>query len=65
MKVTLHSAFDHNAFTTFACQRTYKLNDWLIAECPPRRFPPPWSVEEEETCFIAPNSAAASILADA
>jgi len=34
MKVTLHSAFDHNAFTTFACQRTYKLNDWLIAECP-------------------------------
>jgi hypothetical protein len=29
-----------------------------------RRFPPPWSVEEEETCFIA-HSAAAPILADA
>jgi hypothetical protein len=29
-----------------------------------RRFPPPWSIEEEETCFIA-HSAAAPILADA
>ena len=26
-----------------------------LAECPampPRRFPPPWSVDEQETCFI-------------
>src|SRR5215469_9972742 len=35
MKVTFHSAFDNSAFNMFARQRTYKLNDWLIAECPP------------------------------
>jgi hypothetical protein len=23
-----------------------------VAEFPERRFPPPWSVEELETCFV-------------
>ena len=26
-------------------------------ECPPRRFPPPWSVEETAACFIVRDKA--------
>jgi hypothetical protein len=37
---------------------------FIEARVDSRRFPPPWSVEKEETCSIA-HSAAAPILADA
>jgi hypothetical protein len=28
----------------------------LISGMPPRRFPPPWSAEETDACFIVPDA---------
>jgi hypothetical protein len=28
-----------------------------VAEFPERRFPPPWSVEEQKACFVVKDSA--------
>jgi hypothetical protein len=29
----------------------------LISEMPPRRFPPPWTAEETDACFIVKDHA--------
>ena len=45
--------------TPAALQRTADVR--LCRRMPPRRFPPPWSVEEQEACFTRPRRRRAAL----